>query len=362
MKTYISGSIAYDYIMMVQGAFDESIMPDNLHNLSVGFLLKDKQRHFGGTAGNIAYNLHLLGEKPNILASIGADGADYLDRLESWGCSTDRILSDSKNDTAAAYISTDSKGKQITFFYPGAMNSGVDEIDLSQIAVKLTENEGLVGEGTGLDSFKKPLLLIAPDGILKILKYVEECRKQGIDFIFDPGQNLPYFSREQLINCVDGAKGMILNDYEFEMFKKNSGLTEAEILGRLELLIVTLGGEGSVIKFLGENGGNKSENGGNYKNGAECNSAPTVECNSAPIVNEINEIHVPVFVPKNIAEPTGCGDAYRAGLLYGLGKGYKLEKCARIGALCGTYAVECTGTQNHAFTIEEFEERLGGGI
>jgi adenosine kinase len=302
MEIIVSGSLAYDRIMDFPGYFSDHILPDKIHVLNVAFMVNGVKEKFGGTAGNIAYALALLGEKPEITATIGSDYHRYLDWLRENGLSTRMIRIIEEELTAGAYITTDRADNQITGFNPGAMkySSGLD-FD------RLRPDE--------------TLMIISPGNLEDMVRYPEACKQRGIDYIFDPGQAIPMLQAEDLVRAIEGCRILIVNDYELEMIRAKTGLDRAALLEKARSLIVTLGAAGSRIY------------------------TPEGEC------------HVPAVTPKRVDDPTGAGDSYRGGLLSGLVRGLDLEQAARKGSVCASFAVECYGTQEYRFTPEEFEAR-----
>lgn len=303
----VSGSLAYDYIMFTDQYFNETILPEHINKLSVSFLASEKQKHLGGTAGNIAYNLNILLQDPLVFSSLGKDRQDYMKHFNSMGFRTDYIEIDEDNDTAAAYILSDPKHSQIAFFHPGAMNYGVDLIDLSD--------------------FGDAVMLIAPDNVEKMMKYVHECIEHKIDYVFDPGQNIARFSKDDLRYAISKSKITIANGYEFELIKKVTELKQEEILKLPDNMIVTGSEKGSEI-FDREGG----------------------------------RTHVPAFVSDSVIETTGAGDAYRAGILAGLHEEWSLEMSAKIGSYLALKAIEQQGTQNHTVSLAEIEKLVGKNI
>lgn len=295
---FISGSLAFDNIMTTEQNFDESL------GLNAAFTVAQRRVYFGGTAGNIAYNLNLVEQDGRIYSSVGQDGDEYLKRISEWGFSTTHIYYDEETDTAVADILSDPHHNQITFFYPGAMASGIDAINL--------------------DQFTSAIFLIAPDDKNKMIRYADECTKHGLDYIFDPGQAMGLFSQSELRQCISNALLVITNEHESQLLQEKMGMDIEALLELCPRIITTLGDKGSVI----------------YQHNK-------------------NEIAVPVYSPRQSVNSTGCGDAYRAGILTGLKEGWDLEKTARLASLMGAYCMEAAGTQNHEFTIDELEERLG---
>lgn len=305
MDIIISSSLAYDRIMDFADHFKNHIMPDKIHILSVSFFIQKLEEKKGGVAGNIAYNLSLLGEKPKIIATVGKDFEPYLEYLKNLNIDTSGIKILPDQFTAMAQIINDLSNNQITAFYPGAMVFS-DQLSLQD-----------------LDFDKQnAIVLIGPDNKDTVIKRSKECQELGLPYIFDPGQQLTVFTGEDLKPIIAGAKILIVNDYELSLVQQYTGYSLENLLEKLETLIVTLGEKGSVIY----NGGNK--------------------------------IEIPAAKIAKAVDPTGAGDAYRAGLLKGLVNGWDWEKTGRTASLCGAYAVEKYGTQEHRFSLEEFEKRF----
>ncbi len=291
MRTLICGSIAYDNIMVFEGRFKEHILPDQVHILNVAFLVPELRREFGGCAGNIAYNLNLLGGEPLIMATVGADAAPYLERLDGFGLRRDYVQFVPGTLTAQAFITTDLDDNQITAFHPGAMNSS--------------------HANTITAAVDAGLAIVAPDGREGMLSHTAQLAAAGIPFVFDPGQGLPMFSGTELLGMVSKARYVAVNSYEGHMLEEKTGRKLAELATMLEALIVTKGAEGSQIYT-----------------GGECLNIPCVE-------------------PDALIDPTGCGDAYRAGLLYGIGAGFDWRKTGQLAAVMGALKIASRGGQNH---------------
>ncbi|WP_026223696.1 carbohydrate kinase family protein [Methylosarcina fibrata] len=302
MSALICGSMAYDTIMVFHDRFKNHILPDKVHILNVSFLVPVMRREFGGCAGNIAYNLKLLGEDPLIMATVGHDFEPYMQWLCQNGLSREFIRILDNNYTGQAYITTDEDDNQITAFHPGAMNSS----HLNSVPV------GREDIGIGI---------VSPDGKEGMLLHAKQFSELDIPFIFDPGQGIPMFTGEELIQFLDQATWVTINDYESELLQQKTGLTLKQIAERVEALIVTLGAQGSKV----------------YTHG---------QC-----------IDIPTAKPKALLDPTGCGDAYRAGVLYGLMNELDWDITGRIASLMGAIKIEHSGTQNHAFDLETFKER-----
>lgn len=310
MTALICGSLAFDNVMTFQGRFREHILPDKIHILNVSFLVPDIQRDYGGCAGNIAYNLKLLGERGSIVATLGDDGADYVRRLEQLGIEHVKVTTVPGRLTAQAFIITDLENNQITAFHPGAMSDS-----------HINRIENVDGVRVGI---------VAPDGPQGMLQHAEALRQAHIPFIFDPGQAMPSFTAEQLEFFVERATYIAVNDYEGAMLAERTGRSLADIAGEVETLIVTRGGHGSTIYTDGE------------------------------------QIEVAAVPPDRVVDPTGCGDAYRAGLLYGILNSLDWESAARIASTLATFKLEHHGAQNHRPSRQEIFERcaraFGAGV
>jgi len=306
MKVIVSGSLAYDRIMDFPEYFSDHILPDKIHVLNVCFQVNGVTENFGGTAGNIAYALRLMGESPFISATIGHDTRRYFDWLEKHGITTEGIKVVEDEFTAGAYITTDKADNQITGFNPGAMKYS-SNLDFSLLNPEET------------------LLIASPGNLEDMIKYPRRCKEKGIKYIFDPGQALPVLQADELIEAISGCTLLIVNDYEMDLVINKTGRTKNEILELAESTIVTLGEKGSRLY-----------------------------CD--------DEIEIPPFKAEKVVDPTGCGDAYRGGLISGLLAGKSLAESALQGSACASFAVECYGTQVYRFTSEEFAERLQNGI
>ncbi|XPV77333.1 MAG: carbohydrate kinase family protein [Desulfovibrio sp.] len=304
MNIYISGSMAFDRISNFPGSFADHILADKIHMLNVCFLVDGLEERFGGTAGNVAYSLALLGKESTILSAVGKDFGPYATRLEEYNISQDGIRIIEDEFTAGAYITTDEANNQITSFNPGAMKYGCD----------FTFPE-LNGDET--------YAIIAPGNLDDMIGFAKYYRENKIPFIFDPGQQIPVFSGEQMLEAITDAAMLISNDYELEMIMKNTGKMKEELLTYCKVIVTTLGEEGCVIN-----------------NGAE--------------------IKVGSVKLDKVVDPTGAGDSFRSGFLAGLADGKDLEDSAKIGAVTASYCVEKMGTQGHAFTADEFKARYEG--
>jgi len=302
MSALICGSMAYDTIMVFHDHFKNHILPDKVHILNVSFLVPVMRREFGGCAGNIAYNLNLLDEEPLIMATVGHDFEPYMQWLCQTGLSREYIRILDNHYTGQAYITTDEDDNQITAFHPGAMS----ESHLNSVPTH--RDDITIG-------------IVSPDGRDGMLLHAAQFRELDIPFIFDPGQGIPMFNGEELLTFLDQATWAVINDYESELLQQRTGLSLDELAKRVEALIVTLGAQGSKI----------------YTHG---------RC-----------IDIPSAPPKQLLDPTGCGDAYRAGLLYGLMNEFDWAVTGRIASLMGTIKIEHNGTQNHSFDMDAFKQR-----
>jgi len=298
VSALICGSIAYDTVMVFPGRFREHILPDRIHMLNVAFLVPSMKRNFGGCAGNIAYNLGLLGGRGAPMATVGHDFEPYRRWMQSAGVSLQRVRVLDGEFTAQAFITTDLDDNQITAFHPGAMG---------QSHVNRVPTDGSVTLG-----------VVAPDGRDGMVQHAEQFAEAGIPWLFDPGQGLPMFDGPELLAFVDKATWVAVNDYEGQMLCERTGLGLGEIAQRVKALIVTKGAQGSVI-----HAGSR-------------------------------EFTIPAARPAAVADPTGCGDAYRAGLIYGLMNGLDWETTGRTASLMGALKIAHAGTQNHRFTLDEF--------
>jgi adenosine kinase len=307
MQLYVSGSLALDRIMNFPGKFADHILPDKIHILNVCFLVDGMNEYFGGTAGNIAYNLALLGEKPLILGCGGKDFAPYAERLEGFGLSLAGIRTVADQFTAGAYITTDETDNQITGFNPGAMR----------------ERCGY----TFPETHTGPVMaIISPGNVNDMVELPEFFKKAGIPYIFDPGQQITALTGAQMASAIDGSYALCTNDYELELVMKATGFSRAELLQRTGALITTLGEQGSVI------------------------------------AEGVTETRVAAVKVDKALDPTGAGDAYRAGLLKGLSLGRGLADAAALGSVCAAFCVEEKGTQEHYFTLEAFNSKLGSNF
>lgn len=302
MSALICGSFAYDNIMVFQDRFKNHILPDKVHILNVSFLVPQLRREFGGCAGNIAYNLKLLGGDGKAMGTVGEDFGPYAKRLDGLSISRDHIRVIPGTYTAQAYITTDLDDNQITAFHPGAMNESHQN--------RITEAKGT------------SLVLVSPDGRQGMIQHAEDCAAAGIPFIFDPGQGMPMFDGEALNRFAAQASYLAFNDYEAQLMQDRTGKSLQQLAHKAKAVIVTKGGEGSEIY--------------------------TKECS----------YQIPAAPVRQLADPTGCGDAYRAGLIYGIMQGLDWALTGRIAGLMGAIKIESQGTQNHTFTQGEFEARF----
>jgi len=297
MQILICGSIAYDNIMVFPGRFKEHILPEQIHILNVAFLVPELRREFGGCAGNIAYNLKLLGSDPLVMGTVGEDSPPYFERLKRLGINLACVRQVPKTLTAQAFITTDLDDNQITAFHPGAMNHSHEN--------RITRD---LGAG---------LAIVAPDGKEGMLQHARELAGLGIPFVFDPGQGLPMFSGGELLAFVEQAAYLAVNDYEGRLLEERSGRKLEDLAPKLKALVVTRGAQGSVI----------------YANG--------------------QRLDIPCAKAQAVVDPTGCGDAYRAGLLYGIASGFDWLKTGRLASLMGAIKVASRGGQNHSVTRDE---------
>jgi len=309
-RTLICGSLAFDTIMVFPDRFARHILPDQVHMLSVSFQIGALRREWGGCAGNIAYNLGGLGGSPVVMATLGDDGGPYRERLAGLGIAADGVRTVAGTYTAQAYIITDLDDNQITAFHPGAMNRS-HENRIADVA----------GVGLGI---------VAPDGRDGMRAHVEQFAAAKIPFLFDPGQGLPLFSGPELIEMIDAATYLAVNDYEARLLAERTGLALDDIARRVEAMVVTLGAAGSRI----------------HAGGAV--------------------VTVPAVAPAAVVDPTGCGDAYRAGLLYGIAAGWDWEKTGRLASILGTLKIAAQGGQNHAVGRDAiaslYEQAFGGHL
>ena len=300
--TLICGSLAFDKIMQYHGRFADTLLADQLHKVNVSFLVPTLRTEFGGCAANIAYNLNMLGGDPLIMAAIGQDGGEYLERFAQLGISTRAIRKIGHAYTAQCFVTADLDNNQINAFHPGAMQ--------------------FAHENNVADCGPLRVAIIAPDGRDGMLKHAADCATLALPFMFDPGQQLPMFSGAELIDFIGKASYVAANDYEFEMLMERTGLTLPDIAARLEALIITRGEHGSEIYAAGE------------------------------------RYEIPCVKAAAVIDPTGCGDAYRAGLLYGITSGFDWPTTGRLASLMGAIKIAHQGGQNHVFTATDIADRF----
>ena len=302
MTVLVCGSVAYDNVMVFPGRFRDHILPDRIHMLNVAFLVPSLRRNFGGCAGNIAYNLGLLGVRGLPMATVGRDFGAYADWMRMTGVDDSQVRVIDDEYTAQAFITTDLDDNQITAFHPGAMNH-------SQLNRVTQVQDCTLG-------------VVAPDGRQGMVDHATQFAEAGIPMLFDPGQGLPMFDGAELLDFIGKATWVAVNDYEGQLLCERTGLTHREIAARVRALVVTRGAEGSVIHAGGR------------------------------------EYPIPAAKPDAVTDPTGCGDAYRAGLVYGLQHGLDWETTGRVASLMGAIKVAHSGTQSHSFQLDEFRDRF----
>ena len=302
MPALICGSYAYDTIMVFNDQFKNHILPDKVHILNISFLVPEMRREFGGCAGNIAYNLKLLGGDPLPMATVGSDFGTYGEWLEECEINDQHIMIIADTYTGQAFITTDLDDNQITAFHPGAMN--------------------MSHENSVFDASDVTIGIVSPDGRDGMIQHAQEFAEAGIPFIFDPGQGMPMFSGDELLTFMDQATWATLNDYEAQLMQERTGQSLDDLAQNVEALIVTKCGSGSTI------------------------------------YTREDDVEIPSATPRMVLDPTGCGDAYRAGLLYGITNDMDWETTGRIASLMGAIKIEKAGTQNHNFSYAEFEERF----
>lgn len=300
--TLICGSLAFDKIMQYHGRFADTLMADQLHRVNVSFLVPTLRTEYGGCAANIAYNLNMLGGDPLIMAALGQDGGEYLERFGKFGLATRAIRTIPNAYTAQCFVTADDDNNQINAFHPGAMQFS--------------------HENNAADMGPLRLAIIAPDGRDGMIKHAADLAALGVPVMFDPGQQLPMFNGEELRTFIGQATYLAANDYEFEMVMERTGWSQDEIASRLDALIITRGDKGSEI----------------YANGARHD--------------------IPVVTADAVVDPTGCGDAYRAGLLYGIVNGYDWPTTGRLASVMGALKIAHQGGQNHVATKEQIGDRF----
>lgn len=310
MEYLLCGSIAYDTIMLFRDRFRNHILPDQIHILNVAFLVPDMRREFGGCAGNIAYNLRLLGERPLIMATVGEDYEPYAYRLKRLDLPQTHVRQIKDTFTAQAFITTDLDDNQITAFHPGAMNHS---------------HLNRIGDAEGVD-----LGIVAPDGRQGMVDHARQFHEAGIPFVFDPGQGMPMFNGEELLEFLRLADYVAVNDYEARLLEEKTRQSISDLAGMVKAFVVTRGAEGSLILAGGAT------------------------------------VSIPAAKPAAVVDPTGCGDAYRAGLLYGIGHGWDWPTTGRLASLMGAIKISSRGGQNHQITRTEvgvrFKEAFGTSI
>ncbi len=302
MSALICGSFAFDTIMVFNDKFKNHILPEQVHIINVSFLVPDLRREFGGCAGNIAYNLNMLGGDALPMGTVGNDFAAYADWLDSCGISRTHLKTIEHSYTAQAFITTDMDDNQITAFHPGAMN-------FSHLNTISQAKEVTIG-------------IVSPDGRKGMIEHAKQFVAAGVPFIFDPGQAMPMFNGNQLLQFVEQASWVIVNQYEWKLMEERTGLSPERMAQRVKALIVTNGAKGAII------------------------------------YTDKTFFDIPSATPKAVNDPTGCGDAFRGGLLYGLMKDIDWETTGKIASLLGAIKVEHHGTQNHRVTIDEFKQRF----
>lgn len=303
MKVVVTGSIAFDYLMHFPGKFEEHILPDKIAHLSVSFLVDRLHKRSGGTAANIAYSLALLGEKPLLVGAVGEDCDAYLKDLKSRGVDIRGVRVFTEAHTSSFFCNTDKEGNQIASFYTGAMKFA-RTLSLQDFTIPA-----------------KALVIVSPNDPEAMIRFARECRHRRTPFIFDPGQQVVDLSPEAILEGADGACCMIVNEYEMDMISRKTGLSEKALLEKSEVIIVTLGKKGSRI------------------------------------TTAKGRIKVPVAEPERVADPTGVGDAYRAGLVKGMLCGLPWEIAGRMGSLAAAYVLETDGPQGHSYTWKDFVKR-----
>lgn len=304
MDIILSGSIAYDYLMRFPGRFSEHFIQDKLDNVSLSFLVDDMTKHWGGVSANIAFTMGLLGQKPKLFGTVGKDFGDYRTHLEAVGVDCSTVRQDDSVFTASFFANTDIENNQIASFYAGAMS--------------LAKNYTLADVYAG----KPDLVVISPNDPLAMLQQADECRERGIRFVADPSQQVPRLNGEELHRAINGAHLLVVNEYEMEVILSKTGMEMSELRKIVDVLIVTQGKRGAAI-YEGD-----------------------------------TLTQVGVFETDDIKDPTGVGDAFRAGLLCGMAQGWSWELSAEVGSLCAAYVLEQVGTQSHHYTVDEFITRF----
>jgi adenosine kinase len=311
VRIVVTGSLAYDYIMNFPGYFKDHILPDKVHMISVSFLVDSMRRMRGGVAGNIAYTLALLGERPLVAATAGQDFGEYRDWMEHQGIDASGIKLIDDEFTASCFINTDKSNNQIVAFYTGAM---AHSKHLSLLELGLGSHD---------------LVVISPTDPDAMTRYAEECRTHGIPFLFDPGKQTPRLNGEQILAGLTGASVLVGNDYEFAMMAQQTGRSEAELIASAPLSVVTRGEQGSTLYTSQTNG---------------------------------QGLHIPVAPIADVVDPTGAGDAYLGGLVFGLARRFPLDVTGRVAALAAAYAIEHRGGQEHTYTLADFSQRYAAAF
>lgn len=303
MTIAVTGSMAYDYIMSFPGRFAEHILPDQIEILSVSFLVDSMRRERGGCGGNIAYNLALLGQRPLLMATVGQDAPEYVAWLRERGVDTSGVLQLPDEFTASFFVSTDRDNNQIASFYTGAMAKA------SRLSFKDHDPKTI------------EIAIISPNDPVAMVKYARECQELGIPYIYDPSQQIPRLTSAELVEGIKGAKVLIVNDYEFGMIKKQTGLSDHQIRQLVEIMVITRGERGSTV------------------------------------YTSQGIWEIPIAQPRRMADPTGVGDAYRAGFITGLCRALPWDIVGRMGSLSATYVLEEHGTQRHSYSLDRFIRR-----
>jgi adenosine kinase len=305
MKLIVTGSIAFDYLMSFPGKFTEHFLPEHMHRVSLSFLVDSMDKRRGGCGPNIAYTLALLGERPMLMATAGQDFGDYKSWMETAGIDTSLVKVVADKFTASFFCSTDQANNQIASFYTGAMANA------AELSFKTVP--GLQGDG---------LVIISPNDPEAMVQYAQECSTLGIRYIWDPGQQCARMDGSQLKEGITGAFMVIVNDYEFELLRQKTGMSEQDVLREVEVLVITRGEQGCTVL----SGGTRHD--------------------------------VAAVPPSRIADPTGVGDAFRGGFMKGLATGAAYDECARLGSVAATYALEHLGGTSHAYSRAEFQARF----
>jgi adenosine kinase len=312
MRVVVTGSLAYDYIMNFPGLFKDHILPDRVHMLSVSFLVDSMKRMRGGVAGNIAYSLALLGAQPLVVASAGQDFGEYRTWMQSRGVDASGVHEIVGEFTASCFINTDQANNQLVAFYTGAM---ARSRDLSLLGFGLTKDD---------------LVVISPTDPEAMARYVSECRQMGVPFLFDPGKQTPRLTADQILDGLNGAYALIGNDYEFAMMAQMTGKSEQELIERVPLTVITRGDKGSIV--------------------SDARSGVRIETS------------IDVAPVDAVRDPTGAGDAYLAGFVFGMSHGLSAETCGKMASLAGAFAIEHHGCQEHQYTPAEFYTRYIGSF